>query len=310
MRTIKVGKCIYCGTTEPPLHREHMIAEGLNGPWVLQEASCVPHEKITSAFEGHVLGPVLRPARAGLGMRMGERPTTLPLLIDRGDGEFSPVELPVEDYPAVAMFLEFPPPAYLDGRPYVSGTSVCGQRTVHFAGPPPEEVGRRLGAKKMQWTTTFVGDAFPRLIAKIAYTFVVADVGLSGIEAAYVLPAILGEADDIGRWFGCDEMEYITDSQYLHGVTMQVINREVIVRVRLFANSHTPEYIVVVGRLTPEAVPGKFQAAPPVGMTRTRSFTDVLANAQHAPPPSLQSNHSVSVERTTELAAKKNQSPS
>ena len=123
MRTIKIGKCIYCGTTDPPLHREHMIAAGLNGPWVLQEASCVRHEKITSAFEGHVLGSVLRSTRAGLGMRMRQRPTTLPLLIDRGSGELIPIELPVKDYPAVAMFLEYPPPAYLDGRPYVSGVS-------------------------------------------------------------------------------------------------------------------------------------------------------------------------------------------
>ena len=176
---------------------------------------------------------------------------------------------------------------------------------MHFAGPPPEDVGRRLGAKKLRWTTNYLGHAFPRLIAKIAYAFVVADVGLTGIEAAYVLPAILGEADDIGRWFGCDKMEFITNPRYLHGVTMQVINREVIVRVRLFVNSHTPEYIVVVGRLTPDAVSGKFQAAAPVGITRTRSFTDVVANVEHAPPPSLRSNDSVSVELTAGLVTKK-----
>lgn len=282
-----------------------MIAAGLNGPWVLQEASCARHEKITSAFEGHILGPVLRSTRAGLGMRMRGRPTTLPLLADRGTGEFIPVEVPVKDYPAVATFLEYSPPAHLDRRPYISGVSVCGQRTIHFAGPPPEEVGRRLGAKTLRWTTTYLGYSFPRLIAKIAYTFVVADVGLSGIETAYVLPAILGKADDIGRWFGCDQIEYITDPRYLHGVTMQVINGEVIVRVRLFVNSHTPEYIVVVGRLTSDAVPGQFQAALPVGITRTRSLTDVLATAEPAPLPSLRPNESISVELSAGLVVKK-----
>jgi hypothetical protein len=305
MRVIKIGRCIYCKTTTPPLRREHMIAAGLNGPWVLHEASCKKHADVTSAFEGQVLGSILRPARAGLKMRMTQRPTTLPLLIDRGDGEFTSIDVPVEDYPAAVIFLEYPPPAYLDGRPYVSGVSVCGQRTVQVAGPPPDEIGRRLGAKKLQLKATFVGNTFERLIAKIAYTFVVADVGLDGIESAYVLPAILGEADDMGRWFGCDAMAYITDPRYLHGVAMQVIGREAIVRVRLFVNAPTPEYIVVVGKLAPGAATCKFQATDSQGTTRTRSLDDVLANAQHAPPAFLPSNQSISVQVVPGLAAKK-----
>lgn len=87
----------------------------------------------------------------------------------------------------------------------------------------------------MRWTTQFAGHTFLRMIAKIAYTVTVADVGLEAIDTAYVIPAILGKTNDIGRWAGCDEVETITDPRYLHGVAQQIENGEVIVRVRLFA---------------------------------------------------------------------------
>jgi hypothetical protein len=224
----------------------------------------------------------------------GDHPDTLPLFVDRGDGAFVSVDVPVEDYPAIIQFPEFLPPGYF-GRPYNSGVDVCGVRTIQVAGPSPEIVGRRLGAKRMQITTTFKGHAFPRLIAKIAYAFVVADVGLPGIDSAYVLPAILGETDDIGRWFGCDGTEYITDPRYLHGVAMQVVNGDAIVRVRLFVNFNTPEYIVAVGRLKPNAKTGNFRPSGHLGEVRTRTLAEVQAGATRAPAPSIPENHAVSV---------------
>ncbi len=298
MKAMRIGECIYCRTKQGPFGDEHLIARGLNGPWVLNEASCKERcEKITSAFEGHVLGPVLRGARAGLKMRMGDRPTTLPLLIDRGDGDFVEVQVPIEDYPAVVQFPEYLPPAYLDTRPYTSGIDLCGERTIQVAGPRPEDVGRRLGAKGMRWTTEFKRTTFPRLIAKVAYTFLVADVGLDSIETSYVVPAILEEADDIGRWVGCDEMHYITDLRYLHGVMQKIVNDEVFMRVRLFACYGAPEYVVVVGRLRPGAVAGKFKVSGPEGISRTRTHAEVEANAQPAPAPFMPKNHTVAVER-------------
>ena len=85
-----------------------------------------------------------------------------------------------------------------------------------------------------------------------------ADLGLDGIEEAYVLPAILGRSNDIGRWLGCDGQAHIINPQYLHGVRMAVVNGEIISRVRLFAQFGAPEYMVVVGRIRQGAQPGKF----------------------------------------------------
>ena len=257
-----------------------MIAAGLNGPWVLHEATCRACADITSAFEGRALGSIFGAARVGLKMRMGSPPTNLPLLVDRiGDGEFTELDALVEDNPATVVFLEYPPPAYVDGRPYTSDVSVIGSRLVHFTGPTPDEVARGLGVKQLRVTATFHGLNFERLIAKIAYTCLVVD-GLNGVEIAYVLPAILGQTDDIGRWFGCDGMAYTTDPRYLHGVSLLVVDREVISRVRLFVDALTPEYVVVVGRLMPDAVRGKFRPTAPTGEIRNVVLLeDVLANA-------------------------------
>jgi hypothetical protein len=101
------------------------------------------------------------------------------------------------------------------------------------------------------------------MIAKIAYTFVVADVGIEGIANAYVVPAILGQSEELGHWAGCDGVETIVDSSYLHGISQQIVSDEALVRVRLFARYQAPEYVVVVGRLDPGAPHGRFHASGP-----------------------------------------------
>lgn len=53
-----IGKCIYCGSTDN-LTREHVVPRGLGGPWLLLKASCKKCARITSDFEGGVLGGIL-----------------------------------------------------------------------------------------------------------------------------------------------------------------------------------------------------------------------------------------------------------
>jgi len=182
------------------------------------------------------------------------------------------------------------PPAHIDAREYREGIHLFARRTIQFAGPRPEDVGHKLGARAIRWTTTFRGHSFPRLIAKIAYTFAIADIGIDGIETTYVLPAIMGQSDDTGRWVGCDGTEYITDPGVLHGVTQAIVNNEVIVRVRLFASYGAPEYVVVVGRVRAEAVGGRFKVSGRQGFSRTRSLAEVQATAQQAPEPFTRPN--------------------
>jgi hypothetical protein len=121
-------------------------------------------------------------------------------------------------------------------------------------------VAKRYKTNRIKFIANFKGHSFLRLIAKVAYGITVSDFGLEGVEEAYVLPAIMGAADDIGRWVGCDGDRKLQSRPLpLHGFGRSVVNGDIICRVTLFAKFGAPEYIVVVGKLRPDARPGKFQ---------------------------------------------------
>jgi hypothetical protein len=45
------NQCIYCGRTDEPLTKEHIIPFSLGGTLVLRQASCIVHSKLTSKLE-------------------------------------------------------------------------------------------------------------------------------------------------------------------------------------------------------------------------------------------------------------------
>lgn len=86
-----------------------------------------------------------------------------------------------------------------------------------------------------------------QLIAKIGYGFAIACFGAKIINTAYVLPSILGQSEDIGRWVGCISERH-PPSTNLHEMKLG-LDRNHIIRasVRLFAKYGGPEYLVIVG---------------------------------------------------------------
>src|SRR6266704_6251703 len=99
MKEIRIGKCIYCGTSEGRLTREHVIPRGLNGEFVLQEACCDRCKKIIDSVETKVLRETLRPARAHMGFRTYGKnglAQEFPEIIER-DGHEETVNIPVEE---------------------------------------------------------------------------------------------------------------------------------------------------------------------------------------------------------------------
>jgi hypothetical protein len=88
------------------------------------------------------------------------------------------------------------------------------------------------------------------MLAKIAYGFCVSQFGLANIDSVYVLPAILGQKDDVGRWVGCANDIQLPIGQSLHQIHIALNNREIIVRIKLFALFNVPEYLVVVGTVS------------------------------------------------------------
>ena len=96
------------------------------------------------------------------------------------------------------------------------------------------------------------------MIAKIAYCTMVYRYGLHNIAEGYVIPAILGTSDDIWEWVGGDGTQTLyhqTKNMKTDHLVTNWFNEdgELQSGVKLFKKSLTPEYLVIVGRLTDKA---------------------------------------------------------
>lgn len=92
-------------------------------------------------------------------------------------------------------------------------------------------------------------DVYCRMLAKIAYSFAVAEFGYSSFRPL-ILPIILGKSTNYGHLIGGDPKSPPPTS-HLHEVSWEwlIVHQQVyiIVKVRLFAQVGAPQYHVVVG---------------------------------------------------------------
>jgi hypothetical protein len=248
-----VGRCIYCCETEK-LQKEHILPFGLSGTAVLPKASCARCARITGEQEQVVLRGPLWAVRVYRALRSRtkhrEAPATYPLTLVRG-GEEAVIRLPVGEYPILLHFPLFAPPAILEPSGYVSGIRVSCVVTVSI-GPRPEEVAKRNGGSTIRLSQTLHPVSFARVIAKIAYAMAAAEGVLDRVEGVpLVLPAILGEVDDIGRWVGTITNPIKKFSGLLHRIEIhEDRDKELLIaEVHLFSDSESPSYGVILGKL-------------------------------------------------------------
>ena len=248
-----VGKCIYCSKTEN-LSKEHIIPYGLNGSIVLPKASCRDCAKITGLFEREVLRGPMRNARIhrALQSRRGHAGApvnqTLTVIID---GEEKTVALPLSEFPILLQFPVFPPPAAIAPEGYVSGIYISGHATISF-GESPHAVLKKLRASEIRIDQNYRHDSFARLIAKIAYAFAVAEGWVDLLDGQpLVIPAILGQRDEIRLWVGTITNPLQAHEGMLHLILPHLDQErgKLIVEVQLFADSPTPSYGVIIGNL-------------------------------------------------------------
>ncbi len=245
------GHCIYCTATDD-LRREHIIPFGLSGNAVLPFATCRKCANITSGFETQVLRGPMRSVRVLRELRSYSKhrgaPVTERLDIKR-NGVRETVELRIDEYPTLLHFPTFAPPGLLTGqsRP---GIEITGVVSVSFA-PSPQAVLARLGGQEIVLESQPDRPvAFARMIAKIGYAMAFAEGALSRVDGpSPVLPAILGEVDDIGRWVGTLTEPIRKYPGLLHRIAIRedLDRRLIVAEVQLFADSETPSYGVILG---------------------------------------------------------------
>lgn len=261
----KVGKCIYCKKSDVPLSKEHIIPYGLNGNQVLLEASCNECSKITSAFEGDVLGRAFIMQRLGFKMRSRHgknRDKKIAVKLEQ-HSETSFIEIPADDCPILFMMPIFMPPESLDNRPHQPGIQGTGSFYLNeIRGVPKEKLRDKYGPGKIAINISYNPNSFARMLGKIAYGFAIAQFGVDDIEDLGIVSAIMGNTDDIGKWVGCiADDEKISLNTVLHSWQMnlessyeidapkETIKGRLSYKISLFSLFNTPEYTVVVGNV-------------------------------------------------------------
>jgi len=243
--------CIYCGTRDD-LRDEHIIPSCLGGKGILPKSTCGKCSTITSKMERFALRGSLRAVRIYLKLRSrrpNDVPSKYPIQIEK-DNQTKTIKLPLEEYPVLLPLPIFNTPTFLSGEKTAQGIEVIGLDTISF-GPNPEVIGKKLGVKVISITPEKdYPNEFARMLGKIAYAFATAEIGLDKIDEAFVLPAILGKIDDIGRWVGTIRRETQAIEGLLHRLKLSIMNEKRILlgEVQLFASSMGPTCGVVIGK--------------------------------------------------------------
>jgi hypothetical protein len=217
---------------------------------VLREASCERHAKVTSALEKRILKDMLFAARAALGTRTRhskDRTNPHSMFVERA-GRVERVDAAWQDHWKVIQLPIFPLPASIDGRPYAGGIQIASM-DVFELGERGEEVAKWHHADKVV-PPKFRAEDFARFIGKMAYGYAIERYDLNAFEAVYLLPAILGESDDIGRWVGCPDRREFPVRQCNISVGFKIIPQDdLVVRIKMFPQFDGAEYVAVVGKV-------------------------------------------------------------
>jgi hypothetical protein len=208
--------------TEGKLTQEHVVPFGLNGEHILLHASCLKCAQITSKIELRVLRGTFISIRRHLNLRSRHTKAW-----EDPKDFFSTLLFPITELPA-----------HLSRKEYSSGVNIKGVRIIPLSEARPKPS-----------TTTFHGHDFERMLAKIGLGFSVGHYGIDAFASFYILPTILGECDNSGRWIGMAEDEILTYGDTMYNVNISEVDGEVICRIKLFAMYKVPEYLVVIGKL-------------------------------------------------------------
>jgi hypothetical protein len=256
-----INTCIYCRATDKPLTDEHTIAYGLSGDLVLPKASCLDCNKITGRFEQKVLRGFTQQARVALGLRTrrpNKAPKTFPLGIVK-NGRETIINVPASEHFVVLPLPLFEQTALLTGKvpkpneDYKEGIGLTGFVTVWLS--DPEEIRKRYDADSIFVVHEVDQIAFAKMLAKIAYCHAVAKFGLDAIQEVYVLPAILGKRNDIGRWVGSSYKPLTPEVGIGHQILAEKWTRVnqgasegfIFAYIHLFSHLNSPAYTVIVG---------------------------------------------------------------
>jgi HNH endonuclease len=247
------GRCIYCGATQPPLSKEHIIPLSLGGNLIIPKASCkvcakIINSEIETPIAHHEWGP-FRTKRTFPTRRKKKRKTHI--MIQGLDGVQRPI--PIRHHSTPVPMYKFGKARILEGLP--PGLGDDQRWTIVMLSSKEEEIAMQERFPEWNRVHTFraMPHRFARLIAKIGHGYATAEVGIGSFKAL-TTDVILGHSDDFyyyvgGNW-NIDPA--ISSGNHITDICFQFTSSHtawVVVHIRLFSAAETPNYHVVVGEI-------------------------------------------------------------
>ena len=281
------GRCIYCCRAFPPeqLREEHIIPLALGGAGVINGGACIPCQNDTNRlYENAALqSDMIRVPRALLVLKRRrakeKKPIWFPPIFPHGTASLKEVGhlqqrwVGRDEYPPVfAMLVIEPPgklsPTYFPGRrPERKKIRVwiCVIEQDNPASPVVSDEAEIQGGFDFNRSTLISMDythndqagslrqrinvnAFALMLAKIGYSFGVAELGTDGFDGIEIRQLLRDERKDIYNFVGCPSDGGLLTPRYLHYLGFRERGELLSVIVHLFSSYQAPLYEVVIGR--------------------------------------------------------------
>ena len=183
--------CIYCNSISEnkKLTDEHIVPIGLGGKLILPKASCEDCSKITCAFEGHCLGKKFGDVRFYLNIKSRKRgiPNSFETEIIDNNGNKIIKKTLRQDLPGILLMFRFNwIPKILQGLS--PAEEFEGQLCIKSLRPDFDKYINKLGGT-LNLTKGFGAIPFARMLAKIAHSYAIAELGHNSFKPLLTGPA-------------------------------------------------------------------------------------------------------------------------
>lgn len=253
-----VGQCIYCLTKQLPTgkHRfgdEHIIPFALGGNLILREASC---DYCAGIINKQIETPVLFKEWGYLRIKRNfptrSKLTTRRTHVKLRKRDGSPMKMPISDYSCPVPLYKFKQARILSGLPR-SDNNLDWTMDMLTTKEEEEAAQRKYPEWNQQHFIQALPYQFARLLAKIGFSYVVAEYGLKGFRPL-TTDIVLGQSDDYFLYVGgsLEIPDAIPGNDHLTKISLLftcATRSLIIVNIRLFSQIRTPEYHVVVGEI-------------------------------------------------------------
>lgn len=257
------GLCIYCGATGVTLTDEHIVPLSLGGVHVLRCASCGGCADITKKFEQKIARDLWGDARTAFdapSRRKKQRPSVI--MLTDPTAPAAQIAVPAREYSAGFVFYTMGLAGILQGLPETTDISGSWQMVVIDDDRRRAEFLKKNDGK-LVIKFRHVPQDFGRLLIKIAYCQVLTTLD-PGDFRPFCLPYILGTRQNVSYLVGNSPGQPAPTPDIGYSLTTGSIPIPgallLVASVRLYANTHAPEYLVVVGSVMGEGEIERVQA--------------------------------------------------